>query len=1159
MRSSRVSMPLVAFGLGPVVVAGLVLTALLTTPPVQASDRGSDRSERLRPVPMPRFDPDRPRTPNSGKRVERTADGLVRVFDGADGAGLPPKQATKSGEGQWRRIQELYDDSEGPGEVGPSKNFGAWASVNNPGFGSYAYRARLSIKWPGVSGRGGCSGTLIDPKHILTAAHCVFDDTLMVWADSITVAPAYNSGVTPFGTAEVKSLLSWQDWTQNQDFDDDIGIIELDRPIGALTGWYGYGYDTDCNWFENGSWHHAGYPGEAPFTGEIMFENFGNYDQCGPTGFDNLRGFNMGSAGGLSGAGAERNDAIYGVLSNSDRVSLTYSCALDAAKFTDIQNWIASHTPSTYDLMPLSVTAPAQADVGQAISSFTFLLHNYSSDWTNANWDYTIYLSTDDQIGPGDVPVASGSANPAIGAKSSLWWNVSSPGFIPASTTPGNYFLGIVIEENDADPNNNDSSGQDASPITINCPPAPQPPQLLNPQNGITCRDPSAVTMSWSNLGAGITYEVEVFTTSTFFQYFQTTNNYFQVVDLLEGAEYEWRVRASYDCAGWGNWSTKRSFHTTPKAATYPTLVSPIEGTHCTSTSSTLLDWSNLAGATSYEVRISDNWCYEGTIISGLGSSQYLATGLQPNTTYYWAVRAQIDCGVTTDWTSVPAFCWTFKTAPTSVAPPVPNIPWNGDPCASPTATLQWAHTEDWGSYEAQIGTSCGTGTTYTTSSNGVEVSGLQANTNYHWRLRVTHECGLISAWSSCSEFTIDDVPPVNPPSIINVSHTPGAWSTDATIDVGWSTGFDTCSGAVNYAAIWDQSPTTEATVQTHDFKSGWDTSMPLADGQNHWFHLRALDYAGNPATETLHMGPFWIDANAPSQVAITSTDVPINLQGDYGSLGVTWDPATDAVGVAGYSYVLAATLGLLAPDAIVETTDEFLSINLSHGTNNMRMSAVDLGGNIGTYTDIGPFIQNSSLPAFLSPAAGEAVADGNVYRIEWEPYGTLGGSLHLSLDGGQSFSQIASLSSSQISAGFYDWTVPAETTAQAVLKLVMQGEIGTFDAGSHLFALQRVTAAGDTALPSTMARLIGNYPNPFNPQTKIAYELSEPGRVRLSVFDVAGHRVRTLIDGWEEAGRGEVIWNGQSDYNRSVSSGVYYVRLEVGSQIDTHRMVLVK
>jgi hypothetical protein len=97
------------------------------------------------------------------------------------------------------------------------------------------------------------------------------------------------------------------------------------------------------------------------------------------------------------------------------------------------------------------------------------------------------------------------------------------------------------------------------------------------------------------------------------------------------------------------------------------------------------------------------------------------------------------------------------------------------------------------------------------------------------------------------------------------------------------------------------------------------------------------------------------------------------------------------------------------------------------------------------------------------------------------------------------------------------------------------------------------------SALP-TVTRLIGASPNPFNPRTKILFELPQQTLVRLHVYDLAGRLVRTLLNGeMIAAGRHEKVWNGRDDSGRGVATGVYFYRLEAGAYSATKRMTLLK
>ena len=98
---------------------------------------------------------------------------------------------------------------------------------------------------------------------------------------------------------------------------------------------------------------------------------------------------------------------------------------------------------------------------------------------------------------------------------------------------------------------------------------------------------------------------------------------------------------------------------------------------------------------------------------------------------------------------------------------------------------------------------------------------------------------------------------------------------------------------------------------------------------------------------------------------------------------------------------------------------------------------------------------------------------------------------------------------------------------------------------------------AGDT-LPTDFA-LEGNYPNPFNPSTEIAYSLPAQVHVTLAVYDVSGREVRRLVDAAQPAGRYQVRWDGTNAQGSPVRSGVYFYRLTTENWSKTQSMVLLK
>lgn len=85
------------------------------------------------------------------------------------------------------------------------------------------------------------------------------------------------------------------------------------------------------------------------------------------------------------------------------------------------------------------------------------------------------------------------------------------------------------------------------------------------------------------------------------------------------------------------------------------------------------------------------------------------------------------------------------------------------------------------------------------------------------------------------------------------------------------------------------------------------------------------------------------------------------------------------------------------------------------------------------------------------------------------------------------------------------------------------------------------------------------NYPNPFNPNTEIAYNLPQECYVSIEIFDVAGRRVATLVEGMQKAGPNTVRWNGRNDRGIAANSGIYICRLSSGSFVENKKLVLLR
>ncbi len=112
---------------------------------------------------------------------------------------------------------------------------------------------------------------------------------------------------------------------------------------------------------------------------------------------------------------------------------------------------------------------------------------------------------------------------------------------------------------------------------------------------------------------------------------------------------------------------------------------------------------------------------------------------------------------------------------------------------------------------------------------------------------------------------------------------------------------------------------------------------------------------------------------------------------------------------------------------------------------------------------------------------------------------------------------------------------------------------------GGIYFGSDAPTAADDDIALPTAHRLLGPYPNPFNPRTTVQFELARDTNVRIDIHDLRGRKVRSLLNEVRSRGANSVVWNGTDDRGESVASGTYHLRLIADGQIQTTKLALLK
>lgn len=127
----------------------------------------------------------------------------------------------------------------------------------------------------------------------------------------------------------------------------------------------------------------------------------------------------------------------------------------------------------------------------------------------------------------------------------------------------------------------------------------------------------------------------------------------------------------------------------------------------------------------------------------------------------------------------------------------------------------------------------------------------------------------------------------------------------------------------------------------------------------------------------------------------------------------------------------------------------------------------------------------------------------------------------------------------------------------ESSLWIVGRYEDGSYTAPSNSLLINIVS--NDVSDLSAITQLTGNYPNPFNPETRINYSLKSTQDISLNIYNIKGQKVRTLIDQVQESGNHSVVWNGRDDSNKAVTSGIYFYKMKSGKYSSSKKMILLK
>jgi hypothetical protein len=283
----------------------------------------------------------------------------------------------------------------------------------------------------------------------------------------------------------------------------------------------------------------------------------------------------------------------------------------------------------------------------------------------------------------------------------------------------------------------------------------PPVPTLASPADGATGVSVTPA-LSWNASSGAASYTVQVSTvsdfTSTVINQSGITQTTYNASGLSNNTQYFWRVNAS-NTGGTSAFSSSRSFTTIVSVPTAPALVSPADAATGVSVTPTL-SWNSVSGALSYSVQVSTAANFSTLVVdqTDLPDTNFVASGLQTNTQYYWRVNAANNGG-----DGAYSTVRSFTTVITPPAVPVLSLPADSATGVSTSPTFSWNSVSGAASYHLQI-SELSNFTILTKDQTGIAttsvgVSGLSNSARYYWRVSAVNSGGE-GAFSSSRTFT---------------------------------------------------------------------------------------------------------------------------------------------------------------------------------------------------------------------------------------------------------------------------------------------------------------------------------------------------------------------------------------------------------------------
>jgi len=183
----------------------------------------------------------------------------------------------------------------------------------------------------------------------------------------------------------------------------------------------------------------------------------------------------------------------------------------------------------------------------------------------------------------------------------------------------------------------------------------------------------------------------------------------------------------------------------------------------------------------------------------------------------------------------------------------------------------------------------------------------------------------------------------------------------------------------------------------------------------------------------------------------------------------------------------------------------------------------------------------------------------GESYTITWTSAGDVGDDVKLELYQEEMLKR--SIMDSTENDGEYEWSVPADldTSSDYRIKITSLSDTTIYDFSDSSFTIKTETGVEAEPLIPLTTQLHPNYPNPFNPETTIKYEISKTCDVRIRIYNLLGKEVRNLVNEKKSPGAYKMKWDGRNNHGIKVSSGIFILEMQAGEFTQRRKMSLLR